>query len=351
MGRAIDNWITLVASEHDKWDQFVDAAPNGTIFNKAWWYRAWGMEPVVQACLDQQGGIRAGICFSVGKKLGTKGIVRPPLTPRNGPVYLPSNSTDRTKQLTHAREMLLGAINALPRLGMYNFTLGHTERDVIPFIWNGFDATVTYTYRISCSEKDSWRNRISSSHRKSLAAAAREVEEYGYQLDSNPPIEDIAEVIRSTAEYKGFAFRKFRDHLPAWWKEVTARSAGIAYLVRAASGRPLTVMARVRDARTTYSVLGGMVSDIRSGMTRAQRASQTKSLLVERAIRDSMELNLDFDFEGSLIPGVESHYRRWGGELCPILGVWKFSSPVAYGLWYGRRYWTRHRNRSWAWYD
>ncbi len=108
---------------------------NGTLFHTTWWFHAWGIEPVVHAVTDEQGKIEAGICFSLGRQLGVGGLVRLPLTPRNGPFFLPPSDDRRHKRNTSVKKMTLAVIYSLPKLEIYDIFLGSCETDVMPYIW------------------------------------------------------------------------------------------------------------------------------------------------------------------------------------------------------------------------
>ena len=50
-------------------------------------------------------------------------------------------------------------------------------------------------------------------------------------------------------------------------------------------------------------------------------------------IRQARELGLEvFDFEGSMIPGIERYFRSFGGTLTPLYRVVKASLPIEWAL-------------------
>jgi hypothetical protein len=99
----------------------------------------------------------------------------------------------------------------------------------------------------------------------------------------------------------------------------------------------------VYDKQTMFSLFGGMREDLR-------RVSHVGVFLLDRMIRDAHQMGLNYDFEGSVLPGVEYFMRSFGGELHPLYRVVKFPSPLSYLVWHGYRYLTKHRRR-WVWYD
>ena len=54
-------------------------------------------------------------------------------------------------------------------------------------------------------------------------------------------------------------------------------------------------------------------------------------------VDDAHDMGLDFDFEGSLLQGVERFFRGWGGELRLIHRLIKIPSAFAYVRWKGER--------------
>ena len=143
----------LPTAAHEQWDRFVAECPDATLFHAAWWYRAWGEEPVVQAIADGQGRVQAGICYCLKHRWGATAIGRPPFTARNGPVFLRPENAPRHQSHTRDKKLLLQLIGALPRIGVYDFWLRPCDRDVMPFLWNGFDAQVAYTYVLPSAER------------------------------------------------------------------------------------------------------------------------------------------------------------------------------------------------------
>ncbi len=158
------------------------------------------------------------------------------------------------------------------------------------------------------------------------------------------PFEDVWRLFDETAEIKRYAKTRDSRAAVAWWNAVQRQKAGRTYLLRDGEGRPASATIMVHDHRTAYYLGGGIRRDLRQG-------SMFNVFLFHRMIADAHGMGLDFDFEGSILPGVERFFRSLGGQLQPLYRVVKFPSPMAYSIWHAYRYWTKHRRRQWTWYD
>ena len=340
-----DRFHVLPREEHDRWDDFVLSGGQGSLFHTTWWYRAWGMEPVVQVLCDDHGTIQAGHCYSVGRRWGSRAIVRPPITCMNGPVFASPTGVSRHKQNTHDKKMLLLAIQALPRLGVYDFVLRPSDLDVMPFLWNDvFDTLVGYTYVLPRAERDTWMQHASKTQRWSVRRASRQAEDKGLSLEEVTTVEETLAVLDDTAELKNYSLAGVRERILNWWEAVRARGAGRAYLLRDREGRAASAAVMVHDERFAYYVLGGVRHDLRQG-------SLVNVLLTHRMVHDAHAMGLDFDFEGSVLPGVERFFRSLGGQLRPVYRVVKLPALLPYLIWQSYRYGSKHRKRRWAWYE
>lgn len=338
------NALELPPSEHGRWDDFVATTADGTIFHTTWWYRAWGVAPTVLASVNGQGDLQGGLCFGLGRRLGVRAIVRPPMTARNGPVFLLPADSGPYQRNTRAKKMMLLAIQGLPRLGMYDFVLSPGQSDVMPFLWNGFDVDLGYTYVLPCLERDTWQSNAAKTHQRHIRKAVKEAAENGLQIEADAPLDAVLPLLDSTADAKQFAFDRCRAKVPTWWDAVRRHDAGRAYLLRDEQGQPAAATLMVWDSRSAYYLAGGLRSDLR-------KRSIVNILLFLRMIEDAHRQGLDFDFEGSILPGVERFFRSFGGELRPACRLVKLPSLPAYLLWVGHRYWTRHRPKDWIWHE
>ena len=333
----------LPAAQHAEWDEFVVTCSRGSVFQTTWWYRAWGFEPVVQILRGKDQKIEAGICYAVGWRFGSRAIVRPPCTAGNGPVFRPAGGQGRYKELTYSKQMTLLAIHSLPKLGFYDLRLRPADRDLMPYLWNGFETYIGYTYVIPATEKDNWAEGAAKSTRKELRRAAREVVEQAYRIEENPKAREMLPLVQDTVVARQFRFPHLETKFAAWWQAILTQSMGCGFLLRDRDGIPMAADILIWDQHTAYSVLGGIRADLRND-------SRVGTILLERMIREAHGRGLDFDFEGSVIPGVERFMRSFGGELRPMCRVVKIRSPLTFCLWQAHRYLTQHR-RPWRWVD
>lgn len=334
----------LDESEWHRWDEFVASCDNASLFHSAWWYQAWGMAPQVHVLLDKKQSIEGGLCFAVGRKLGTQSIVRPPFTPRNGPVIGPTAKQGRYSENTHRKKVTLSLLGALQTLGMYDFSLCPTDLDSMPFIWNGFDTQVNYTYVIPKQEHDTCSSHSSQELRRKLRLAEQDFEKKNVWIDENPEIGEVLDLLSETAKSKSYKVAFNSERLEQWWDEVKSRNAGCLYVLRDASGTGLGTSIVVYDKSRAYYVAGGIRRDMRKNQ-------HLNVLLLSRMMSEAARLGLDFDFEGSSLPGVERFIRSFGGRLEPLHRVVKVPSSLAALIWFGHRYLTRHRKQGWVWHD
>ena len=312
-------------AEYDLWDDFVARTENGTIFQTAWWHRAWGAKLVVYARKNEEGEIESGLAANITKVQGLEGIRRGPVSPVNGPVFAFCKSGNRLSQNSCLRQELTEIVAALPRLSFVELIFSPEIIDVMPFLWDGFEPELLYTYVIPRSESGRWRDNISARHRGCLKLARKEMLRFGCKIEVDPPFAEVQALLRETAKAKGFVLPERADE---WWEEVLKRNAGRAYVVRDQQSRVLCATIMVWDSSSSYFVLAGMTAE-------ARRKTHLNFLLVERMISDAHEMGLDFDFEGSVLPGVDRFFRGWGGELRTMIRVLKVPSPLTYMVWKG----------------
>lgn len=339
----------LDKSRHDEWDRFVYDG-NGTIFHTSWWYEAWDIEFDIYAAINEDGEIESGMPIYISRfpgtpkamdLLGVRGVTIPPLTPINGPVFKACAKTSRPTIYTHVKNEILHSLGSLPRADFYDFHLWRFCNDLMPFIWNGFETQVLYTYLIPAENVNTWQNNMSKKARRFLKDARIAAEKEGFsEILTGVPLEEMDQPFRATMKAKNFQVSQY-SKMPRWWETVKKRKAGMSYLIRDKEGRPACASIMVWDNRTAYALMNGIASDIRSD-------GNINMLLFERMIKDALDMGLDFDFEGSSLLGVERFYRGWGGEMRPCFRATKMPSPIVYFGLKAHKYLSLHRKKGWV---
>jgi hypothetical protein len=337
----------LDKSRYSEWDKF--ASENGTVFHASWWYEAWGVPYEIYVSLDEGGEIEAGMPVYISRfnsmpkafdVFRIRGVTIPPLTPVNGPIFKSCTRTGRSSIYSYVKNEILCSLQSLPRLDFYDFHLWRFCNDLMPFIWNGFETQVFYTYVIPAANVNTWRNDMSQKTRRFLKEARRMAEKEGYsEIITDASFDEMDLPFRETMKTKKFEVSQY-SKLPAWWEAVRNRKAGVSYLIKDKEGQPICASIMVWDGRTAYSLVNGIVS--RSGV------GHINMLLFERMIDDALSMGLDFDFEGSSLMGVERFYRGFGGEMRPCFRATKIPSKVVYLGLKTHKYLTMHKKRGWV---
>lgn len=329
----------LSADQRPQWDAFVDQQPQGTIFHRSEWLTAMDGRVSFLVARDGQGQIVAGVPLVPGR-LGWYRTYRPPIFCRfAGAVLSQPRGAKLISQHTEQKAKALALLEGLGRADWVRFPLHVSNGDAQPYVWHGFGVTVSYTYRISGGLKaeEAW-SQITSAQR----SAVRKAQKLGIQVRAEDKGDVLLDFVSKTFQ---------RQKLPRQEALVPAYARGIetalrlgrgtVYVARDPQGVPHAASLVVWDPRTSYHILHGGNPDLRS--------SGAGSLVVWQCIQDALGRGQTFDFEGSTIPGVELHYRLWGGQLCPYLCVERVTSRLL-GLlvWRQRRKQAREIQRMFA---
>ncbi len=294
--------LEVVQLEHEEWDRALQARGGGALFHSAWWYRAWGLDPQVLA-VRSAGHCVAGWCRASERRwMGLCFNRRPPLTPVDGPVFCDAGLRHRDAQ--GFRHQALGALLKAAGKGQTNDVIVRLpDADVLPFIWSGYRCLPRITYTVPVGHD--WRGASSAHHRRNLKRGERLLAAGDLELQPDADPCAVWPLLRETARRGGFVFPE-EDRCASWWRAVVERGAGRLHLIHSSSG-PIAAAVTVRDETRVYYLAGGTS---RSGGNLASAAS---ALLMGSMIDGAAAAGLSFDFEGSLLPGVERYLRGWGG--------------------------------------
>ena len=298
-----------------RYHEFCRTAPDVPVFAQPWYLDACAEGGTWDVVLtEEKGRVVAALPFFCKQKGPFRYVTMPPFVKWLGPYLLP----EFRGRLPKEHELLQALIAQLPALAAFKQNFYPTATNWLPFYWQQFRQTTYYTYRLH-QLRDLARVEadLGTGIRRDIRLARQQV-----RMVHDLPLDEFYRV--NTLSFT-------RQGLPAPYSAAQLRRLDAAlattgnrqlFFAVDESGRVHSVAYLIWDATTAYFLL--------AGDDPALRASGAGVLLAWEAICYASEvLGLDcFDFEGSMLPGVERIRVRFGAVQTPYFYVWKHNSRL-----------------------
>ncbi len=294
----------IEAGDYEEWNNLVAQSEEGTLFHQTYFYESLPDHIKIYLIKKNKQPI-IGFITSYTIRKGEAINTRPPFVPYIGLVDFNKNSTPATYYWDIKKAYSLLVERLKTNFNKISLRLAPEINDVQYFIWNGFIPGVRYTYRVPILDlKHTWQN-FDGNRRRNINKT----------LKSNPVIlhnqsltENI-ELFRATQNLP----KKWMDYLSSIERNERLKKCSNVILLTDEDGVKLAGVYIVWDQNRSYYILGGFNKEA-PGATQ----SYTSLALWEAMKFTKNVLGLDeFDLEGSMIPGVEEFFRKFGGQKVP----------------------------------
>ena len=302
----------------EKYQEFCKQEISIPLYSKDWWLDAvcdeGGWDVVL---VEERGEIVASMPFYLKRKAFFKAITLPKLTQTMGPyIKYPQNQT-LYKKLSYEKEIMRQLIEQLPPVDIFNQSFHHSITNWLPFYWKGYKQSTGYTYIIEdLSDIEQVFKNFTSSTRKEV----RKAEKSGVEIIDSDDIEAFYEILKVTFEKKNLEARESLDFIKGIYERAKERDA---VMMKFAVKEEViySVSLCFYDAHTLYAVVGGSNRNLKNLLGSQQ-------LLKWETMKFASEKSLSFDFEGSMIEGVEYRNRSFGAMQKPYFNLTKTDSKL-----------------------
>jgi lipid II:glycine glycyltransferase (peptidoglycan interpeptide bridge formation enzyme) len=285
------------------WDRFVDRSPQGCIFCRSWWLDAMCGGRAEVLVLRKGDHIVAGMPLPLGRKAWWSTLTMPPLTQTLGVLLEPEGEGKEVTRLANETAVLRALVDAIPKVDFFRISFHHAFTNWLPFHWAGYEQTTRYTYVIDdLSDLDAVRDNFAPQLRTKL----RKAEKSGIRVEPSDDLELLIELNRKTFAHRGSDRPYSEAELRALFHACAQHDARTLLIARDAGGRAHAALCVVHDGRCMYNLVGGTDPELRQ--------SGANHLALWRALELAHRRGVAFDFCGSMLEGVESFNRSFGGR-------------------------------------
>ena len=300
----------LTSDEYAQWDKLVEASPQGTVFCRSWWLKAISGDVRLLGYFGGQHLI-AGIPLYIEKRFGFELCTMPPLTPGWGVVIEPLVGKQVSKG-SRELEILRSLAARLSDRPIFFQAFHPTLQNWLPFHWSGFKQTTRFTYVL---EDLTCADAIWQGMRHQMRSEIRKAERLGIKVRTC----DIETVFRAGQKlYKSRGVKQpfTLPYLRRLYEAAEHNSAAECFAAEDRAGNVHAANLLVWDSKKAYYLAGAREPE--SYTTGAQ------ALLVWHMIRFAATRTKMFDFEGSVLMGVERFFRGFGATRIPYSLIMKF---------------------------
>ncbi|MCB0587590.1 MAG: GNAT family N-acetyltransferase [Phaeodactylibacter sp.] len=290
--------------------QYCRQAPQVPLFAQPWHLDAvcvggeWNA-----AVVEENGQLVAAMPYFLKRKGPFRYLAMPYFCKYLGPHLHPD-----IRKLSLEHKYYKELISQLPAVHAIKQEFHPSVTNWLPFYWQGYRQTTLYTYRLNLEggAEKAWKV-FRSGLRNEIKKAARSCEVK--QLDDARPVFGLFE--------KRFREKGVNQPIPWEWfsrmdRALAEHQARTTFVCFNKEGHPAAGAYIAWDTQSAYLLLTGFDSQVKMpGAT---------ALAIWASIQFVAGKGLLFDFEGSMLPGVESFFRQFGGQQAPYFRVWKYPS-------------------------
>lgn len=296
----------------DEWDQFVDRSPQGVIFCRSWWLKAACQNDfqilVVKRGDEIVGGLPLPYKFIMGRK-----IIKPPtLSMGIGVLLAPSgNKLKYEKRLSEEMKVLNILAENLPNFHEFQIVCHPSFTNWMPFYWAGYSQTTMYTYAFEgLTNLDRVFSGFNYSKKKNMKKAEKLVS-ICEDLPSNEFYANHVTTLKKQGQAISYSYEYFERLYNATYKHNAGK---IWYAIDSKQAIHAAIFV-VFDKKSAYYLISTIDPDFRN--------SGAATLLLREAIKYTSQYTNRFDFEGSMIKGVENSFRKFGAIQEPYFCISK----------------------------
>ena len=308
----------MILKRIDNLDVFCEKAePEIGVFGSKKWLSIYGNTLNTIGIYKEEHQLIGGFYFLNTKKYGFTFLKLPPYTPHCG-LFFKSDSKKKSAINNFSKEVMteVCAFFSNQKSALTVIAFPSNINDFQPFRWARYKVIPNYTYRINLENSiEDIKSNFDSKNRNVINKAIKEEvivtedtlskeELFKFFMDSlNTTDANIYET-----ELKN-VFTKFADDTNSFC--VSAHK----------NNEILGNVFCVYDNNTCYYLLGGV--NKKSGV------QGVNNLLIQKSIEKAKDIGCKtFDFEGSMLKGVEKFFRSFGPEIIPYFTVNKASLPL-----------------------
>lgn len=292
------------------------------VFSRDWWLDAVCGEANWDVLLAEENGrIRAAMPFYFRSHTV---ISMPPYTQTMGPWFAPvSDDTKYTSALADRQAICKDFVERLKPYPYFLQNFHHSITDWLPFYWGGYTQTTRYTYLLpDISQPDRLWEQMSPHIRRNITKAK---EKYGIEVRRDVSADDFIRIYEMTFDRQGQK-APHADVLRRLIAVCRERGQGDIWGGYSKEDNRLHAVAFVVwQEHSAYYLAGGGHP--------ALRESGAHSLVLWEAIRELSALTSRFDFEGSMLPGVERFFREFGAVQTPFFTISRGKMSLVHRAW------------------
>ena len=277
---------------------------------QSWWLDAVCPDEWNVMLYEEANATTASFVYHLRHKWKLRFILQPTLTQYSG-LWLKTTSPEASdgSRLSYEKRIVGTFLHRLKqeiRPHFLSINLHHPITNHLPFHWQGFRQTTRYTYLIErIGNPDKCMALFSPAKKRQIQKA-----EGKFTLDLNLSPDTFYALHKESLGKNGrgqilYSYPLFLR----LWKAATARKQGQIFAIKDKDGVPVCAHFIVWDKQAAYDLLY---------FTQPHAASWgVSSLIIIEMLRWLVNKTRSFDFEGSMIEGVENSYRQFGTRQKP----------------------------------
>jgi hypothetical protein len=282
------------------------------IYSRDWWLDCVCGENDWNVLLyyNKEGEIEAAMPFYSP----AKGIITMPVYTQTMGIWFNPLFEDGKYLKNLYRKQFIGAY-FIERLPAHNYFMQHFHysfTDWLPFYWKGYRQTTRYNYVLpDIKDLDALWNNLGDEAKRSIGKARKK---YNIEIKRNISTELFMRINNMTYERQ-----KIKPYHPEMLQKIIAiacsRNQGDIWGAFDEEGRLHAAAFVVWQDNCAYYIAGGSHTELRN--------SGAHAYVLWQAICDTAVYSSSFDFEGSMIQGVERFFRAFGAKQMPFFAISK----------------------------
>lgn len=263
---------------------------------------------------NSQGDIQAYWVYVTKKQLFWEKITMPPYTPYMGPRMIYPEGINEYEKISFENKVIQELIEQLPNLDEIQFKWDRDYNNWLPFYWDEFKQQTAYTYIISHQKNlETIFNGFKSSLQRQIRKAQKNV-----TVRVSTQVNHVIDLFKASMQ-KNKQFHVDESLLENLY-QVSQKDSIILEAVHE-TGEVISAIYLTQDDKELMYLYGGYHPSFQN--------SGAMSLLFWHAMQMAHEAQLDFNFEGSMLVGVERFFRSFGGKLTPVFTLQKSKFPYS----------------------